>query len=345
MSSSHGLEKLEDYLAKRKDRILLSRLSVTPQRVGVLKGSGSTVLKTPESRQSSVILGANGLPRKTGGVRDYHCDESSDMDFSDGHHLSSRKTLFSNSVETGNDSMKVEEDMLPDPRETSSMVDVSNYSSLLNQTSDVVSHEPPEAALATALDLLSLQGEQDGSEALLDVPLNETPRKQDLLNAGCIEARDGKGVLDDSDALPCKKKLSYHIPDNNGTPFEAEGYNASVAVAMETDTQIRTNLAEDNIDVEQNNSPQNIANEIPSSSQEDNCPVGDLTKSCCDDEVFENTQGGDSRSAKKDCTDSGNVGAKDFKLPIETNFRHAKSESCSHVLGLGNEDVSIFIQG
>ena len=344
MSSPHGLEKLEDYLAKRKDRILLSRLSVTPQRVGVLKGCRSIVLKTPESRQSSVILGADGLPRKSGDVRDYHCGESIGVDFSDRHHLSSRKTLFSNSLETGNDSMKVKEDMLPDPQETSSGVDVSNYSSPLNQTSDVISHKPAETLL-TALDLLSLQREQDGSEVLLDVSLNDTPHKQDLLNAACIEARDGKGVLNDSDALPCKKKLSYHIPDNNWTPFEAKDDNVSVAVAMETDTQMRTNLTEDNIDVEQKHSSQNIANEIPSSSQEVNCPVGDLTKSCYDDKVFENTQGGDSRSAKKDCTDSGNVGAKDFKLPVDRNFRHAKSESCSHVLGSGNEDVSIFIQG
>ena len=339
LSSSHGLEKLEHYLTKRKDRILLNRLSVTPQRVGVLKSSSTIGLKTPESRQSSVILGADvSLPRKTGGVKVYDCDESSQVDFSDGHHLSSRKTLFSNSMETENASMKGKKtDMLPNTQEPRSMGNVSNYSSPLNQ-----SHEPPEV-LATRLDVLSLQKEQDGSEALLDVSLTETPRKQDLLNTGCIEARDGQGVQNDADALPCKKKLSYPIPDNNLTPFETKDDDTTGAVAMETDTQIRTNLTEDNIDAEPKNSTQNIANDVPSSSLKFDCPIGDLTKSCCDDRVFENTLGDDSRFSKKDCTD---VGAQDFKLPVDVNFRHAKSESGSHALGSGNEDVcSIFIQG
>ena len=72
LASPQGLTKLEDYLANRKERIVLSRLSVTPQRVRTVKNV-CRELKTPESRQSSVLLSDSGLEHQTAFANDVDC--------------------------------------------------------------------------------------------------------------------------------------------------------------------------------------------------------------------------------------------------------------------------------
>ena len=94
LSSSKGLEKLEDYLVKKKDKVILSRLSVTPQRVRAVK-SVSSVPRTPESRTSTIILNEDGLRDQT--VDKSDSDHFNKHDFSGSSLSLSRKVLFSDS--------------------------------------------------------------------------------------------------------------------------------------------------------------------------------------------------------------------------------------------------------
>lgn len=117
---------------------MLSRLSVTPQRVRTLKSSSSIVPKTPESRQSSVILSDNGLLRQTGNTSFYeHQEESCTMDCNDGLHSSSRKTLFLDSEsEAECDNRKVKQGTILDSKQwnMNAIGNLSTYPAL-NQTS------------------------------------------------------------------------------------------------------------------------------------------------------------------------------------------------------------------
>ena len=307
---------------------MLSRLSVTPQRVRTLKSSSSIVPKTPESRQSSVILSDNGLLRQTGNTSFYeHHEESCTMHCNDGLHLSSRKTLFLDSEsEAECDNRKVKQGMILDSkqRNMNAIGNLSTYPAL-NQTSDVKSNEPVMEALAENLDALSLHKEQVELEGLLERSLVENLSKQHLTSdVGCVDEID-----DMVDAgVSCKKKLSYNFL---GTKDE----NLSGTVSMELDAPMRIKLAQDKIAVEENceNLLQNPANESPSSSlsllsspcQRETCAFGNLQNHCYDDEVFENNPGA--------------VGFQGFKVPDNRGIRHVKFQSCSH------GDVNIFIQG
>ena len=385
---------------------------MTPQRVGSVKKTSSIVLKTPESRQSSVILNDNGLLRQTGSTGCYG-DESGDADFSGAPHLS-KKILFLDSeseaetksenmevktwalqdskqkdvvksvstsspplnqtsdsisnkgvettLETENGKLDSKKGKLQDSKQQDVMKSVSTSSPPLNQTSDSISNEAVVESVTETLDMLTLSREQVASEKTLDISLDGNVVKRDLLNESrcSVEGSNGKGDVDVVSVLPCKKKLSYHLPESNNVLFEAKDELLSGAVSLETDEQIKMELVEDRIDVEQNfkNSTmiiQNTANEDPSSSSllltspsaspVGNCPLRNSKKNFYDNEVFENTPGTDAKPAKQDYSDSGSVVHPVFKVPEKRNIRQVKCQSCSHVLGSGNEDFSIFIQG
>lgn len=345
MSSSQGLKKLEDYLCKKKDRIVLRRLSVTPQRIGALKSSSSIVPKTPESRKSSVVVVGDDLPIQM--ATGYDCDVSCDMNVGGGDSLSLRKSLFGDATKEENLNITLQDSKLQIP-----IVNAATHSPPLQQASDVNSNEPVQT-LAGTLNLLFLNKEDDEEEDLHDLPLTETPDKQDVLNssASCLEERDGKGIESDSPILPCKKKLLYSLPENSRLPFETEDYSTPGAVPMEADTQIRTKLTEENIDIEEKDNTQNTANEMSSSaslgpsSLNGDSPSGYFNRSCYDDDVFLNASDCEYGSAAQDRTDSVKVESPGFKMPLNKNLRHVNSESYSRVHGSASDDFCIFIQG
>lgn len=89
--SFKGLEKLEDYLVKKKDKVILSRLLVIFQRVRVVK-SVSSVFRIFELRISIIILNEDGLRDQIVDKSDF--DYFNKYDFSGSLLLLFRKVLF-----------------------------------------------------------------------------------------------------------------------------------------------------------------------------------------------------------------------------------------------------------
>ena len=212
---------------------MFNRLSITPQRVEVPK-STSSIRKTPESRQSSVILHANTFLNERVNTQP---NGNSGINLRDVHHGSSRKTLFLNSVESENESKEGRKDTSP-----------------LIQVSDV----EPVKTLTGSLDKLSVSCQEEGrSKEPLDASLTESPKKQDILN-GDFDIEGDRGVINGSGGLPCKKKL-FSFSQDVAVPL---------SVHMESDTPTGINdLIKDNNGTDGDRTLLDVSNEI-SSSQE-----------------------------------------------------------------------------
>ncbi|KAL9966171.1 hypothetical protein ACROYT_G024209 [Oculina patagonica] len=343
LSSSQGLEKLEDYLAKKKDRVLLSRLSVTPQRVRVVK-SVSSVLKTPKSMQSSVIVNDGCLLHQTGDITDFdHCNEIDLMDLNESPSLSSRKVLFSDSE------MKIENSNadLMDSAQTGKLQSLKeqhiaenfrtedeSFSAPLDKTTNSKSHEAAVETLAETLDTLFLHQEQ-----------SEKSGKTDLLNSSfSTEGIDKKDETDNVGVFPCRKKLSYNLPETK--LLESRADNSSGDASMEIDEKIDIKSAHDRLDIQEDNKSSVIVENATKSSSVQNQPLDDLKKNLFEDDVFENAAETDQKSRKLDQrTGLSDTGQHSFKIPQNKTVEHVKSVSCSNILGLGGKDITIFIQG
>ena len=282
-SNLQGIAKLENYLAKNREQLLFNRLSITPQRVEVPK-SISGIQKTPESRQSSVILQANVLLNEGMNVQP---EKNSGIILRDVHHGSSRKSLFSNSVESENERREGRKDSSP-----------------LIQVSDVELVK----TLTVSLDKLSASCQEEGrSKEPVDASLTESPKKQDVLNVrdGDFDLEGDRGIINSSGALPCKKKLFS---------FSQETKNVEVplSVHMERDTP--------NNGIDGNKTLLNVSNGI-SSSQELKEDAND------NDEVFENHFTTDEKSENQCEKHLSHFGAAEIKVPLKRYLKSQKGQS------------------
>ena len=344
LSSSQGLEKLEEYLEKKKEKVILSRLSVTPQRVRAVK-SVSSILKTPESRTSTIILNEDGLRHQT--VEKSTSDHFNIHDLRHNSSLPSRKVLFSDSelkCENSNIELK---DSAPEskPRHLEPQHVVKNvtagderFIAPLDETANSKIIEPLVDTLAQTLDTLSLHQEQGASSKFQ----GEATAKNDLLmDSFSSKVTDKRGETDNVGVLPCKKKLLYNLSEASSDIFESEDAGLSDAALTESFGEVMVNLAEDKIDIKDGKSsaiPQNTTKKMPSLSEKQ--PLFDLKKNILEDEVFENTSETDLTSRKDDCTASC-----DIAHPKNRKVDHVLFGSCSNTLGSGNKYISVFIHG
>lgn len=342
LSKLQGMEKLEDYLGKKKERLMFNRLSVTPKRVRVPK-STSGILRTPESRQSSVILGDNELSQETERTKvNNQYAENGGIGLRDSHYLTMRKTLFSNSVESENATIEGKSEiMLQNSRQCGTKENVSrdNTSPLMKLPVSCVTDLVEK--LTENFDELSLTKEQDRSEELLSMSLTGGQKRHDLLTCD-IDFKDDRGVEDGSVGLPCQKKLSFLLPETEDDKFSANA-------PMEMDTHASSKLIEENVITASDNPLLNFANEISSLSSSSSMSSS-LTLDCPlwewkDDEVFDNLLETDAMPSNQCHEHSSDVEVHEFKVPVNRNLRRIKCQSYSHALSTGNEDISIFIQG
>lgn len=338
LSSPQGLEKLEDYLAKKKDKILLSRLSVTPQRLRNVKSTDSAVLKTPESRQSSVVLKEKEdvLFRQGEYKSVSNCREESGVkDFSEGCKATSKKIQFSDSqIESVHTSTKVDKDLLWDSTRQNVVENVLSCSSPVPQRSEVKLNEAVVDELADNLDTLSLQREQAKTNKEYNTSVAEMPNKLNTFDVSrCSgETSDAKDDVDHGSSLLCKKKLSYHSPENESRLCGAKNKDV---VPMATDVEDKVSLGDENF--ESSTHFENDRNESPTSLLLSSMPSTKAQDSV-EDEVFENNV------AEVDCSRTCDGGDQGFKLPENKAFGHTKPvKSVSHFPG--GEDVNVFIQG
>lgn len=282
-SNLQGIAKLENYLAKNREQLLFNRLSITPQRVEVPK-SISGIQKTPESRQSSVILQANVLLNEGMNVQP---NENSGITLRDVYHGSSRKSLFSNSVESENERREGRKDSSP-----------------LIQVSDVELVK----TLTGSLDKLSVSCQEEGtSKEPVDVSLTESPKKQDVLNVrdGDFDLEGDRGILNSSGGLPCKKKLFS---------FSRETKDVEVALSVHMERDTPNNRTDDNKTL------LDFSHGI-SSSQELKEDVND------DDEVFENLVGTGEKSENQYEKHLSHFGAAKIKVPVKRYVKSQKGQS------------------
>ena len=345
LSTPQGLEKLEDYLTKKKDRILLSRLSVTPQRLRNVKSTNSAILKTPESMQSSVVLSEDVLLRPGEYKSVSNCREESGVkDFSEGCKATSRKIRFSDSqIESDHASMEVDKDLLWDSTRQNAVENVLTCSSPMLQRSEVKLNEAVVDELADNLDTLSLQREQAKTNRF-NTSVAEIPNKLNTLDVNSCsgEASDANDNVDNGSSLLCKKKLSYHSPENESRLFDAKNKNISDVVPMATDVEVKARLGDENFKSSTN--LENDRNESSTSLLLSSMPSTKAQNSD-EDEVFENNVDTVAwRCVAVDCSITCDGGDQGFKLPENKAFRHTKPvKSVSDFPG--GEDVNIFIQG
>ena len=345
LSTPQGLEKLEDYLTKKKDRILLSRLSVTPQRLRNVKSTDSGMLKTPESRQSSVVLSEDVLLRPGEHESVSNCREKSGVkDFSEGCKATSRKIRFSDSqIESDHASMEVDKDLLWDSTRQNAVENVLTCSSPMPQRSEVKMNEAVVDELADNLDTLSLQREQAKTNRF-NTSVAEIPNKLNTLDVNSCsgEASDAKDNVDNGSSLLCKKKLSYHSPENESRLFDAKNKNISDVVPMATDVEVKASLGDEKF--KSSAHLENDRNESSTSLLLSSMPSTKAQNSD-EDEVFENNVDTVAwRCVAVDCSITCDGGDQGFKLPENNAFRHTKPvKSVSDFPG--GEDVNIFIQG
>ena len=346
LSSTQGLEKLEHYLAKKKDRLLLSRLSVTPQRMQSNKSTMSDVFKTPKSRQSSVIFREDVLLRQaeSKSVIDYH-EESG---VSEGRKVTSRKIQLE--LHHTNTGVEVDNESLWDLTQQDVVENDFTWSSPVAQISEDELNEAVVEELADTLDMLSLQKGEAKTKLVYDTLLGEMPlHKQNTLDEngsiGTGETCNAKDDVDNSESLFCKKKLSYHSPENEGRVFNMKDQNLTDVVSMATDMEIKVTLGNENY--ENSTLSENVRNENLSSlpSRKDKYSLGASKENCYEDEVFENNVDTVAlRSVEKDCTKAFVGERQSFKLPEVKACMLAKDvKSVSHAAG--EEYVSIFMQG
>lgn len=353
LSSSQGLEKLEDYLAKKKEKVILSRLSVTPQRVRAFK-SVSSVLKTPESRTSTIILNDNGLRDQT--VDKSDSDHFNKHDFSGSSLLSSRKVLFSDS-ELKFENSNVE---LKDSAHESKLQHLEqqhvvekfragddSFNASLGETANSETIEPVVETLTQTLDTLSVHQEQDVTEAILDVSLADAADKKDVLkDSFSSEVVDERDEMDSVRAFPSKKKLLYNLSEASSDLFESSDSDSSNDTSTETYEEIKVKLAEDKIDINDDKSSsvsQSMAEKMPSPMQSQ--PLCELKKNLLEDEVFENALESDLMSRKGDSVVPCDIAHQNIKIPKNRVVEHVMSGSCCNTLGSGSKDISVFIHG
>ena len=345
LSTPQGLEKLEDYLTKKKDRILLSRLSVTPQRLRNVKSTDSGMLKTPESRQSSVVLSEDVLLRPGEHESVSNCREKSGVkDFSEGCKATSRKIRFSNSqIESDHASMEVDKDLLWDSTRQNAVENVLTCSSPMLQRSEVKLNEAVVDELADNLDTLSLQREQAKANRF-NTSVAEMPNKLNTFDVSSCsgEVSDAKDNVDNGSSVLCKKKLSYHSPENESRLFDAKNKNISDVVPMATDVEVKASLGDEKF--KSSTHLENDRNESSTSLLLSSMPSTKAQNSD-EDEVFENNVDTVAwRCVAVDCSITCDGGDQRFKLPENKAFRHTKPvKSVSDFPG--GEDVNIFIQG
>lgn len=342
LSSSKGLEKLEDYLVKKKDKVILSRLSVTPQRVRAVK-SVSSVPRTPESRTSTIILNEDGLRDQT--VDKSDSDHFNKHDFSGSSLPLSRKVLFSESelkFENSNIELKdlaherklrhfqqhvVEKFTAADDSFTASSEETANSKTI----------EPVLETLAQMVNTLSLDQEQDATETILDVSLAETPDKKELLKGSfSSEVVDERDEMDSVRVFPGKKKLFFNFSGASSDLSESNDNDSS----SDTSTEI---YEENKVKSKGSVLSQKIPEKMLSSMQSQ--PLYELKKDILEDEVFENTSESDSVLRKDDSIVSGDIACQNFKIPKTRVSEHVMSGSCRNALGSGSKDISVFIHG
>lgn len=335
LSSSQGLEKLEEYLAKKKEKVILSRLSVTPQRVRTVK-SVSSILKTPESRTSTIIFNEDGLQHQT--VEKSDSDHFNIHDFSDNSSLPSRKVLFSDSELKGENSNielkdSAQESKLQHLEQQHVVKNITagdeRFFAPLDETANSKIIEPLVDTLAQTLDTLSLHHEQGASSKLQD----EAPAKKDLKDSFSSQVTEERGETDNVGVLPCKKKLLYNLSEASSDIFESEDTDLSDVASTESFGEVMVNLAGKSSAI-----PQNTTKKMPSLSKKQ--PLFDLKKNILEDEVFENTSETDLTSRKDNCTASCDIAHQKTK-----KVDHVLSGSCSKTLGSGNKYISVFIHG
>lgn len=282
-SNLQGIAKLENYLAKNREQFLFNRLSITPQRVEVPKRI-SDIQKTPESRQSSVILQANVLLNEGMNVQP---NGNSGITLRDVYHGSSRKSLFSNSVESENERREGRKDSSP-----------------LIQVADVELVK----TLTGSLDKLSVSCQEEGtSKEPVDASLTESPKKQDVLNFrdDDFDLDGDRGIINSSGGLPYKKKLFS---------FSRETKDVEVALSVHMERDTPNNRTDDNKTL------LDFSNGI-SSSQELKEDVND------DDEVFENLLATDEKSEKQCEKHLSHFGAAQIKVPVKRYLKSQKGQS------------------
>ena len=341
LSSSQGMEKLEDYLAKKKEKVVLSKLSVTPQRVRAIK-SVSSVLRTPESRTSTIILNDNGLLDHK--VDKSDSDHFNKHDFSGSSLSSSRKGLFSDSelkFENSNTELKdlAQENKLQHLEQQHVVEKFTtgddSFNASLDETANRETTKPVVVTLAQTLDTLSLHV----METILDVSLAEAPDKKALLNdsfsSEVVEVVDKRDEMDSVRICPSKKKLLYNLSEASSDLFESNDNDMS-----------RDTLTEDKSDIKDDKSSsvsQSIVKEMPSPMQ--NQPLCELKKNLSEDEVFENASESDVVSRKSDSMVSCDIAHWKFKIPKNRVVEHVTSGACHNTLGSGSKDISVFIHG
>lgn len=353
LSSSKGLEKLEDYLVKKKDKVILSRLSVTPQRVRAVK-SVSSVPRTPESRTSTIILNEDGLRDQT--VDKSDSDHFNKHDFSGSSLSLSRKVLFSDS-ELKFENPHIELKDLAHERklqhfkqqhvvEKFTAADDS-FSTSLDETANSKTIEPVVETLAQMVDTLSLDQEQDVTETILDVSLAETPDKKELLKGSfSSEVVDERDEMDSVRAFPSKKKLFCNFSGASSDLFESNDNDSSSDNSTEIYEENKVKSTEYKIDIRDDKGcvlSQNITEKVLSPMQSQ--PLYELKKDILEDEVFENTSESDSVLRKDDSIVSGDIAHQNFKIPKNRVAKHVMSGSCRNALGSGSKDISVFIHG
>lgn len=325
---------------------------MTPQRVRGVKSVGS-VLKTPKSMQSSVIVNDSGLLHQTGDMSDFrHCNEIDLMDLNESPSFSSRKVLFSDSeLEIENSNAD-----LTDSAQTGKLQSLKEQRFAENFRSEnesfsvnSKSHEAVVETLEQTLDTLSLHQEQSVPDTMLDVSLAENPGKKDLLNDSLsTEVIDKRDETDNAGVFPCKKKLSYNFPETNTKLLESRANDLSGDASMETDEEIDIKSAHNKLDIQEDNKSSVVLdiNTDKKSSSLQNQPFDDLKKNLFEDDVFENAAETDLRSRKLDRrTGLSDTGQHSFKIPENKTVEHVKSVSCSNPPGFGSKDITIFIQG
>ena len=353
LSSSQGLEKLEGYLVKKKEKVILSRLSVTPQRVRAVK-SVSSVLRTPESRTSAIILNEDGLQDEI--VDKSDSDHFSKHDFSGSSFSLSRKVLFSDSelkFENSNVEMK---DLVHGRKlrqfkqqhvvEKFTAAD-DTFNASLGETANGKTIEPVVETLAQMVDTVSLHQGQDETETILDVSLDEALDKKDLLkDSFSPEMVDERDEMDCVRVFPSKKKLFYNFSGRSSDLCESNDNDLSSDTSAETYEEINVKFTEDKIDIKDDKGSvvtQNITEKMPSPMQSQ--PLYELKKNILEDEVFENTSESDLMLRKDESIVSGDIAHQNFKIPKNRVVEHVTSGSCCNALGSGSKDVSVFIHG
>ena len=353
LSSSQGLEKLEGYLVKKKEKVISSRLSVTPQRVRAVK-SVSSVLRTPESRTSAIILNEDGLRDET--VDKSDSDHFSKHDFSGSSFSLSRKVLFSDSELKFENSTVEMKDLAHERKlrhfklqhvvEKFTAAD-DTFNASLGETANGKTIEPVVETLAQTVDTLSLHQGQDVTETILDVSLDEAPDKKDLLkHSFSPEMVDKRDEIDSVRVFPSKKKLFYNFSGRSSDLCESNDNDLSSDNSAEICEEIKVKFTEDKIDIKDDKGSvvsQNITEKMLSPMQSQ--PLYELKKNILEDDVFETTSESDLMLRKDESIVSGDIAHQNFKIPKNRVVEHVTSGSCRNALGSGSKDVSVFIHG